>query len=375
MNIANVCLSDTWGDVEESAVVWAVALSGRGHEVQSIVTEGGRLSQALRDRGLKQVTVPRRANRGDMRAALKIRSFIRRGSMDIVQVHGARDLGTAYLGLAGAGSARLFLIINGLSKTPPDRGILNRFLNRKLSGVIVPTEIGKRVVTAAGRIPEEKIAVIPMGFDVAAYAPAAEVQSRVRARLELEDDHVVVGTIGRIGREKGQYELLEAARTVLRSHSGLRLVIAGDAGSAEGGKLLEFMRRRIREYHLEEIVKLMPPPAGSSPKGMPDLLSAFDIFVMPSLEENFSGPLVEAMLSGLACVGTEAGGTPEVLENGKAGLLAPSGSADGIARALTTLFETPDLRGILGRRARESARRRFDRDTVMKRVEDLYSAS
>ena len=96
---------------------------------------------------------------------------------------------------------------------------------------------------------------------------------------------------------------------------------------------------------------------------------------MPSLEENFSGHLAEAMLSSLACVGTEAGGTPEVLENGKAGLLAPSGSADGIARALMMLFETPDLRGILGRRARESARERFDTERVMKRIEELYSAT
>ena len=63
LSVANICLSDTWGDTEESAIVWAEALTRRGHEVQSIVTQGGRLSQALRDRELKQVTVPRRSNR------------------------------------------------------------------------------------------------------------------------------------------------------------------------------------------------------------------------------------------------------------------------------------------------------------------------
>ena len=63
LNVANVCLSYTWGDAEESAVGWAGALTRRGHEVQSIVTRGSPLSQAMRDRDLKQVTVPRRTNR------------------------------------------------------------------------------------------------------------------------------------------------------------------------------------------------------------------------------------------------------------------------------------------------------------------------
>ena len=255
-----------------------------------------------------------------------------------------------------------------LPKSPPERGVLGGLLNRKLSGVIVPTETGKRVVTAFSRLSEEKITVIPMGFDLAAYEPGPEARTTVRAGLGLEDDDVVVGTIGRIEREKGQYELLEAARTVLRHYSALRLVIAGDPVEAEGEKLLDFMRQMVREYHMDEVVKFV-----SSSESTPELLSAFDVFVMPSLEENFAGRLAEAMLSGLACIGTEAGGTPELLENGKAGLLAPSGSADGLARALTTLMETPDLRGILGRRARESARRRFDMERVMEQIEELYS--
>jgi len=369
LSIATICLSDTRGDAEESAVWWAEALASRGHEIQSIVTQGSRLSQALRDRGLKQITVPRRANRLDVRASLKIRSYLKRHSIDIVQVHRLEDLWAVYPGLMGASGTRLFLVLSDLPKSPTGPGALHGLINRKLSGVIVPTGIGKSVVSTATGLSDESVAVIPIGFDPSAYEMGEEVRSSARTRLELEDEHLVVGNIGWIDREKGQYELLEAARTVLRSYSSLRLVIAGDPGSGEGEKLLEFMRTRVREYHLEEVVKFMP-----FPQSTPELLSAFDIFVMPSLEENFSRPLAEAMLSGLACVGTEAGGTPEVLEDGKAGLLAPSGSADGIARALGTLFDNPDLRGILGTRARESARRRFDLERVMRQVENLYGS-
>jgi glycosyltransferase involved in cell wall biosynthesis len=241
-------------------------------------------------------------------------------------------------------------------------------INKRLSRVVVPTGTGKSIVPTAIGIPDERIVVIPPGFDPAAYEAGPEVRSRVRASLELGDEQVVVGTVGWIEREKGQYELLEASRNVLRSHSSMRLVVAGHPGSPEGENLLDFMRGRVRKYHMEEVVRFVP-----FPERREELLSAFDVFVMPSLEENFSRPLAEAMLSGLACIGTEAGGTPEVLENGKAGLLVPSGSADGIARALMTLFENPELCGILGARARKSARARFDIERIMKQVENLYS--
>ena len=393
LSIANICLSLLRDEAGDSALWWASALEARGYEVVSLVTEGSRLSQAVRDHGLRQVTVPRRTDLLGFRAPIKIRSFLRRHPIDIVQVHRSEDLRAVYPGLVGASDTRLFLFLSDLPTTPAGRGALDRLINRKISGIVAPTRIGKSVFSTVTGLPDERIAVIPPGFYPAAYEVGPEVRAKARAALELGNEHVVVGAIGRIDREKGQYELLEAARTVFRSHSSLRLVVAGNPGSAEGENLLEFMRARVREYHLEDIVKLMPFPESVSPETSPaggaaaegagcegvlprsraELLSAFDIFVMPSREESFSRPLAEAMLSGLACVGTEAGGTPEVLEDGKAGLLAPSGSADGISRALTTLFENPDLRGILGARARKSARERFDMERTMKQVEDLYS--
>ncbi len=379
LSIANVCLSRVTGEREDAALWWAGALSARGHQVRTLVSGDSPLSQALRDRGLSQVTVPPRANRLDLRAPFKIRSFLKHHSINIVQVHGQEDLRAVFPAMMVGSGPRLFLIQSRLPREAAGRGALSGLIDKKLSGVIVPTGIGRRIMAASARLPEAKIAVIPPGFDPAAYESGAgnempgEMRAKVRARLELEEGDVVVGTAGRIEREKGQFELLEAARTVFRNHSALKLVIAGEPVTGEGGKLLDFMRARVREYHLDRIVKFVPSPSPAFPGSMAGLLSALDIFVMPSLEENFSGPLVEAMLSGLPCVGTESGGTPEILENGKAGLLAPAGSADGIARALTTLFETPELRGILGRRARESARERFNLDRVIKQIEDLYS--
>jgi glycosyltransferase involved in cell wall biosynthesis len=366
VKLAEVCLSRSFGETEKSAVGWVENLDRRGHEVFIIVPEGSRLSQAARDRGLNQITVPLLSRRFALRAALKIRSFLSRHGIEIVQSHYPGDLWTLYAALLGR-APRLVSVWNELPEGVSRRTAFHGFLHKRISGVIVPTAIGKRLVVASTKVPGEKVAVIPKGFDVKAYDLGPGVRDRARRELEVGED-IVVGTVGAIAREKGQFELLEAVRLVLRHFTNIRLVIAGDASSAEGQGLLRLLKERAHKYHMDEVVIFTD---GSD--NLPRLLRALDIFVMPALEENFSDHLAQAMLTGLACVGTDAGGTPELLDDGKAGLLVPPGSADGLSRAISTLMENPDLPQILGRRARESARERFDLDKVMDQAEEFYS--
>ena len=365
LRLAEVCLSRSWGDTEKSALRWTKNLGDRGHEVWPIVPEDSRLSQEARDTGLRQVTVPLLTRRLPLRAILKIRSFLGRHDIDIVQSHYPGDLWTMYAALLGRGP-KLVCVWSDLPEGPPKRRVFHSLLYRRLSGVIVPTGIGKRLVVAHTKVPGERVTVIPKGFDVKAYDVASDARDQARRELEAGED-VVVGTVGAIRRENGQFEVLEAVRMVLRHFTNIRLVIAGEASSGEGRQLLGLLKQRAREYHMDEVVIFMTPSAN-----LPGLLSAFDIFVMPALGQNFAVHLAEAMLTGIACIGTDTGGTPELLENGKAGLLVPSGSADGLSRAITTLMENPDLRKILGRRARESSRERFDLDRVMQQVEEFY---
>ena len=96
---------------------------------------------------------------------------------------------------------------------------------------------------------------------------------------------------------------------------------------------------------------------------------------MPTYEETFGNCLVEAMLAGLACIGTDSGGTPEVLEGGKVGVLVEPRSVESLARAIQTLIENEQLRQDLGGRAKASARQRFDLDKILGQIEDFYLSS
>jgi len=368
LKIANVCLSRSWGGLEMSALRWAENLARRGHEIHTILPAGSRLSEEARARGLSQNTVPLAARHFDLRASAKIRSFLKRSAIDVVQAHNSKDLWILYLALLGASRPRLFYVSRILFKDTTKRGLLHRRIYGKLAGVIVLTEAGKQCFTAATTVPPERVRVIPNGFDVKAFELGAEERSKVRAELGIADAEVAIGCTSRIDRQKGQYELVEALRLVLRRFSNLKVVLVGEPTLFEGEQYLDFLKRKIGEYGLETRVVFT-----GFRNDIPRVLSALDIFAMPSYEETFGNCLVEAMLAGLPSIATDAGGAPEVLEAGKVGLLVEPKSVESLARALHTLIENVDLRRSLGAKARESARRRFNLDRVIRMIEDFYA--
>src|SRR5262249_3256190 len=100
-------------------------------------------------------------------------------------------------------------------------------------------------------------------------------------------------------------------------------------------------------------------------------LHALDAFVLPSRYEGMPNVLLEAMAAGLACVGTTIGGTEDLSEDGRAGLLVPPNEVGALAAALDQLGDA-DRREALGRAARARIEAQFAVDIVAERYERLY---
>jgi glycosyltransferase involved in cell wall biosynthesis len=369
LKIANVCLSRSWGGLEMTALKWAESLSGRGHEVHCIFPAGSRLSDEARAQGLTQITVPLMSKSFDPRASAKIRTCIRRSRVDIVQAHSSKDLWVLYPALIGNAGPKFFYTSQMLFKTTTKKDFLHNLVYRRLSGVVVLTEVGKRYFAACTSVPPEKITVIPNWFDVRAYELPIGERDAVRNELGLSAGDLAVGCTSRIDVKKGQFELIEAFRHLLRHFSNGRLLIVGEPTLFEGRQYMDFLRRKVSEHGLDSRVTFL-----GFRQDIPRVLRALDVFVMPSYEETFGNCLVEAMLSGLPCVTTDAGGAPELVEGGKVGLLAEPKSVESLSRALQMLLENPDLRRDLGAKARESARRRFNPEVVIEKIENLYAS-
>ncbi len=103
-----------------------------------------------------------------------------------------------------------------------------------------------------------------------------------------------------------------------------------------------------------------------------DYLQAADLALFTSESESFCLGILEAMCFGCPSVATAVGGIPEVIENGRSGVLVPPGDADAIARATAALLMDPPRRNRLGRAARKRAHDLFSADVIVPAYEALY---
>jgi len=181
----------------------------------------------------------------------------------------------------------------------------------------------------------------------------------VRASLGLEPGTRVVGVIARLTEQKGHRFLFEALQRP--SLTGVQAIVVGD------GDRREALRQQAAACGLEGRVRFL-----GARRDLGDLLSAMDVFVLPSLWEGLPLSLVLAMGAGLPVVATAVAGIPEVVQNGRTGLLVPPGDAGALADALERVCSDSDLAASLGRCGKAAVLPRFGVDGYVDAVTSLY---
>ena len=215
------------------------------------------------------------------------------------------------------------------------------------------------------RIARNRFTVIPNGIDTSRFAQPSRPRAEVRAELGIGADAKVIGSVGRLDRQKGYRYLLEAFAGIARALGDVELVIAGD------GPELGMLRSLAARLGCAERVHLV-----GRRTDVPELLHAFDVFAMPSLFEGLPLALIEAMAAGVPVVASAVDSVPEVLGAGEAGgrvgrLVRPAEPA-ALAEALRDVLENPSPERT--ERARARARRQYDVETMVERYAELYDS-
>ncbi|HUI51570.1 MAG TPA: glycosyltransferase family 4 protein, partial [Terriglobales bacterium] len=107
---------------------------------------------------------------------------------------------------------------------------------------------------------------------------------------------------------------------------------------------------------------------------IPELLNAIDIYLLPSISEGISNSLLEAMSCELPVIATERGGNPEVVVDGKSGLLFPAGDTAKLAEQLLLLEGSPEMRAQLAKQAVSRVRQEFSIDSMVRNYARLYES-
>ena len=246
-------------------------------------------------------------------------------------------------------------------------------LNLEAADCIVVVSEALRDTLAEQGVAPGKILVNPNGVDTGVYRPDRS-GAKVRERLSL-DGKTVIGFIGSFGRWHGAEVLAEAFGLMLRARpelaDELRLLFIGDG-------LMRAEAEAVVQRHgvagQVTFTGIVPQAEG------PELLAACDILASPHVPNPdgtpfFGSPtkLFEYMAMGRGIAASDLDQIGQVLEHGRTALLSQPGDAAALADNLLALCDDPDLRGRLGRAARERALREHGWDRHVERIMDKLS--
>lgn len=188
-----------------------------------------------------------------------------------------------------------------------------------------------------------------------------------RASLGAPEGAPLIVSVARLFRWKGHSELLRALALVKSRYPNVQLAIVGSDYPADSG-MTGMLRAQARELGIEKNVKFTGERCDIA-----ELLAACDVFALASFEEPFGLVFAEAMAMKRPVVALANGGTPEVVEHGKCGLLSAPGDIDALAANLIRLLDSPALRTQFGEHGRLRVEQHFAPQRIASDFAALYA--
>lgn len=226
---------------------------------------------------------------------------------------------------------------------------------RKASALTAISEDCKQHALNAGAY-ESSISVVMNGADLRRFSPAPPNEVPAFGPR-------MIFACRQLFPRKGIRFLIEAVAKLKPKYPDINLIIAGD------GFERPTLEKLARDRGLGERTQFLGWMAN---KDLPQYFRGCAVSVIPSLEEGFGIPAAEAMGCETPVVASDAGGLPEVVENGVTGFVVPKGDADALAAAIDRLLADADLRKTMGKAGRVRALSRFDWDRTVEQFNRVY---
>lgn len=228
-----------------------------------------------------------------------------------------------------------------------------------------------RFIERHGRIPLARQTRIYYGLDPAPFEQAASAapgqREELRRSLGIRPDEIVLTCVARFAPQKAHDVLLKAFAQARQLDGGarLRLLLVGDDPFGDGRQRAEALAQELGVHG--------PAIFAGIRRDVPQLLAASDAFVMCSLWEGLGLVFLEAMATGLPVLATRVSAVPEVVEEGRTGLLVPPANVQALSEGMQTLARDEGLRRRLGSAGRERVRKNFALERMIEETLAVYA--
>lgn len=364
LKILKVCTSRSWGGMEMSMATISARLRDRGHDVHPVCYTNSRIHERLKKLGFEPVTLDLWGKFHPFKAFWLSR-YINRHDIDVVHTDYSRDLFTLVPALKWSRPTPLVLHKH-VGTIRPKNLPVHPYLYRNVDHVIAISRVIEKNLLETHPLRPDQVSVIHHGIDMTRFMPDAERRAAVRAEFGIRDGELVVGIVGRLQESKGHLQFLEVARRILPEFPHTRFVIVGEATRGEDEEANAILEK-IEQAGLGDRMILT-----GYRDDVPDVLGAMDLFLFPTHSEAFGLVIVEAMAMGVPVVSADCDGVPDIVEQGKTGLLVDPRDVDGLTAAVADLLGDEGKRRAFGGAGRTRALVHFSEEKMCGEMEDLY---
>lgn len=354
-------------------------LTQQGFDVTTACSPGPYFP-SLQSRGLRMVSLPisRSAKAWKhLHSTMCLYRFLRSHRFDIIHVH------TPIAGLIGRLAARCAHVPIKIYTAHgfyfhDDMHPLKRFFHVNLERlgarwgdfILTQSEEDRQTAIKEKIAPSDRIVTIGNGVDLIRFNPekvSPEEKLKRRAEFGIPPNAPVVGMIGRMVREKGYREFIEAAPRILAKFPHTHFLCIGDELQSDYDASKREFLDRIRELNLIDRIHFSGMRAD-----IPELLAILSVYALPSYREGMPRSIIEAMAMSLPVVTTNIRGCREEVIDGKTGYLIPTRNADALAHSIIGLLADPDNAQSLGQAGRARAQNFFSEKMSLERQLNVY---
>lgn len=364
MKILYGITKSNFGGAQRYVFDLAVESQRRGNDTIVLCGGEGLLVQKLREEKIKTISLSNLKR--DVRISDELYSFfqilkiLKEERPDTFHINSSKMGGLGALAGRLAGIKNIIFTAHGWEFNAP-RPLWQKIVIKFFSWLIVVLShkticVSEKTRNDISSLPfiSNKVVVIRNGIENFSLFARTEA----REKLLLPENSFVVGTIAELHRVKGLDVLLNAWEQFLKTRTGILAIIGG--GEEENN-----LKNMAKNKDILNSVKFF----GFVPEAR-SLLKAFDVFVLSSRSEALPYVPLEAGSASLPVLATDVGGVPEIICNGKNGILVEKENPQAIASSLILLEENRDLRERLGAQLRKTVEENFSRT---KMIEETFA--
>lgn len=294
----------------------------------------------------------------DLSIAKKIRQYVRENGIDIIHCHGYREDLYAVLARSGA----KLVATNHLWKRTTLRlkiyAALDAFLLRFFPAIIAVSKPVYNDMIKVG-LKESQCSVVSNGIDTQAYASLAD-KYVARRVFDLDEKSFIIGTLSSLTVEKGINYLVDAAQEIIKTYPQCHLLIVGN------GPEMTSLQSQAKTLGISHRITF----AGRR-SDITNVLSAIDVFALPSLDEGLPMAMLEAMAAGKAVIASDVGDVSVALTPTTGRLVEAKNTAQ-LIQEISMFIANPEEIETLGQKAKQRVNDHFSSESMSKQYAKIY---